>query len=531
MSKRSITILICVLLITTLFGQPIKFPVLVPSFNKNDLTNLKKIKINNNSYWYFSGTNYKQDKLNSKYTVDSVLFNDSVFVIEKRILKKHEIKNLINSDKLTALILNRSIINDQLQLSSLDGTFARRTINKNLVIRFSILNEAFIESNLDFEKKLFLENSFFKNGLSLMTSNFSDDFKLIQDTLRFTQLLGINFNKYSDITSNIFESEFHIMSARFYKRAYLNSNRFNKLFSISSTKFKKSLDLSQNQFMENVNFTDIIVIDTLDLAQSTFQNGIDLRFTNLDSVKTIYLDGTIYPMGKLYIYWHQLKAKNNPRIQLKFHGKNPYYRFSNLEDIYLKLRDNYLAQGDKVSADDVMYELEWQRDICMGGFFQRLYGLTMGYGYRPYFYLWVIFIFVSTFSLIWYYFYYSFILKINSKNIEADLSRPIGYLDQFELKGVKLFGKTLNCYDHSKSYVEINRLEKFWHVIIFSVSVLLGLRFKKEWIKVSSENTFGRKTFLKVVTLEYAIGITLIILFAVGVKTSQFSFIKGIFGL
>ena len=52
--------------------------------------------------------------------------------------------------------------------------------------------------------------------------------------------------------------------------------------------------------------------------------------------------------------------------------------------LYHQLRDNYLKQGDQTSADAVMYELGWQREIILepsGWGWWKLYGHLFGYGY------------------------------------------------------------------------------------------------------------------------------------------------------
>ena len=69
------------------------------------------------------------------------------------------------------------------------------------------------------------------------------------------------------------------------------------------------------------------------------------------------------------------------------------------------------------------------------------------------------------------------------------------------------------------------RLVRIWHVVFFSMSVLLSIRFKKEWIEKNNS------LFLLLVSLEWALGNLLYVLFGIGVKNYEFGYIKGFFGL
>jgi len=66
----------------------------------------------------------------------------------------------------------------------------------------------------------------------------------------------------------------------------------------------------------------------------------------------------------------------------------------------------------------------------------------------------------------------------------------------------------------------------------FSASVLLGIRFKKEWIPIVDKRNLylGHKSFLHVVTFEWLLGIGLIITFTLLVRGTRFGFIRDLLG-
>ena len=76
----------------------------------------------------------------------------------------------------------------------------------------------------------------------------------------------------------------------------------------------------------------------------------------------------------------------------------------------------------------------------------------------------------------------------------------------------------------------MNPLTRYWHSLFFSTSVLLGIRFKKDWIKVFPEDMLGSKSYIRLVTFEWTLGIMLFVVFALLVKGIRFSFIKDLLG-
>lgn len=70
----------------------------------------------------------------------------------------------------------------------------------------------------------------------------------------------------------------------------------------------------------------------------------------------------------------------------------------------------------------------------------------------------------------------------------------------------------------------VSRTARVAHLLFFSTAVLLGIRFKQEWIQPA--NT----PFVLLVAAEWALGIALYIAFFALVKTSGFAYVKGLLG-
>lgn len=108
----------------------------------------------------------------------------------------------------------------------------------------------------------------------------------------------------------------------------------------------------------------------VNFCRTTFKKEIDIRETDFKSMDRIYLEGITFPEGKFRFYWEQFKGKDSLRIKLKDPPTDnlKYVHYTRIEIIYHKLRDNFLAQGNESSADNVMYELGWQRKEILNEF-------------------------------------------------------------------------------------------------------------------------------------------------------------------
>ena len=141
----------------------------------------------------------------------------------------------------------------------------------------------------------------------------------------------------------------------------------------------------------------------------------------------------------------------------------------------------------------------------------------MGYGYQPLRYVFfLVFPVIILFAIVWYFKYYALVLKVVSPNFESILIPNRTRNVEFPTVDKKLFGKTLiKVYNHQGIKPKINFLVKIRHVVFFSASVLLSIRFKKDWIVYASPNVFGRDSFLTLVTVQWSIGILLYVVFGV----------------
>ncbi len=298
--------------------------------------------------------------------------------------------------------------------------------------------------------------------------------------------------------------------------------------------FREIANFRGATFQDVTFFQKAVFKGAINFSKTTFKKEIDFRQANFDSVTVIYLEDITFPEGELHFYWEQFKGKDSLRIKLRNPPadslKDEHY--TRIEIIYHKLRDNFIAQGDKSSADDVMYELEWQRDEILSEFDQQLYGIFFGYGYQPWrFLLFVVLPLLIIFAGVWYWFYYAILVFINpnlfSENVvTAELKHKDKYL--FRTKNTQRVN--LQFTDFSYALNDINRLTRYWHALFFSTSVLLGIRFKKEWTKHLPKNILGRKSFIYFVTFEWVFGIILFVVFALLVKGIRFSFIKDLLG-
>lgn len=187
-----------------------------------------------------------------------------------------------------------------------------------------------------------------------------------------------------------------------------------------------------------------------------------------------------------------------------------------------------------------MYELGQQRGKIKDEFWWRVYGFIFGYGYQPWRFLLIV-ITVALIGAYWYYLKYYPVLAVILNNADKEIGIESIFRANAEVKAaekkiriIKLgrFIKAFEFYDHSKISRHISSLYRFWHAVFFSFSVLLGIRWKKEWsdVRYRMEGLYGAQTFLRFVTCEYLLGLCLYVIFAILVKGSRFEYIKGLLG-
>jgi hypothetical protein len=172
-----------------------------------------------------------------------------------------------------------------------------------------------------------------------------------------------------------------------------------------------------------------------------------------------------------------------------------------------------------------MFELAEKRAEFLQEPWWIVYGWTMGWGYKPVRFLaTVFFVVVLPFAWFWYRRYYHLVLPLVDHSADDVLRNRLAEPDRMiEKKRLGLL--RFRRFDHASiPGDEISYLARLWHVLFFSTSVLLGLRFKKEWIEKRDH------AFLRWVTAEWLLGIGLYVLFAVLVKSYEFSYVKGLLG-
>ena len=409
------------------------------------------------------------------------------------------------------------------------------TITTQLWIEY--LNTTHIHiSDMVFNKPLRITYLEINGRLGIYGSTFDEDVDFIGAKF-FPEIDTVFqfFDSYFDIGTSLFKKNLIFNLCRFYHKCLFYKIEVNDLFSMrlsrfiekvkfSDCTFNRYCDFERVEFAKRPEFERVKFYDTLSFHGTQFKDGVDFRRTNLDSIKCLILENTSYPIGEFFIDWDQIEYDDHPIISISADSTGKIDEYKRLENIYLNLRDNYIAQGNKESADDVKYELELRKDLMFSDFWHSVYGIFMGYGYKPlkYFFYLVLPI-VIIFSFMYYIFSYKTVYQIltNIKEIDTKgLFEDVEIIRQrrkFWLPTYKASSNTLES--------EIPFLTRFWHSTHISSSLLFGLRFKKEWIRKWD------KKFLVIATAEWLVGIFLYVGFALLIKSFRFDFIKGIFGL
>jgi uncharacterized protein YjbI with pentapeptide repeats len=390
-------------------------------------------------------------------------------------------------------------------------------------------------SHADFQGKAYFRKSRFTIGADFLSASFQKraDFRGAQfcgpATFSATQFHGIagfsfaRFDRRADFIGSRFKDKAVFERAVFAGRAFFEGAVFDGLANFEETIFQQVADFEQAEFTGEANYRKAMFKGTtVDFSGVKLQSGIDLRLANLDSVSTIYLEGISFPDGEFRVYWHQLRGKEHLRIKLRHLPESPGEHFTRIEILYEQLRDNFIAQRDNASADEVMYELGWQREEILKEWWWSGYGFLFGYGYKPWrFITFVVCPIVLIFAGIWYLRYYEVVLRVVDPSVS--ITSPA-----ISLKTTRI---GLMVYDHSSGlHLISDRISRYWHVLHFSTSVLLGMRFNKEWNKQAPPDLLGKRTFLYVVTFEWLLGIALYVTFAVLAKGHRLAYVKGLLG-
>jgi uncharacterized protein YjbI with pentapeptide repeats len=339
---------------------------------------------------------------------------------------------------------------------------------------------------------IFLE-SHFKGPVSFAgvhsASKFIIDGKLL-DPAEHTQLSEVSF--YAAELRGLVE----IRQVLFGESDFTDATLDNALF--EECRFDKPPLLKRTTFTGRLSFYG-----------STFVEGLDIREADLSNVQTVVLDRINIVPERLKFRWEQLKASAaGPRIaltedyklaraagRLKVVEQRPDEQAAHLRVIYHLLIAALVAEGREEDADDARYELALRERQLLGGTQRALYGAFFGYGYKPWRVLWLALPLIAVFAA-GFAFHYPEVAAIMNADVREGHIAP----------------------------TDIHKIAKFLQVIVFSTSVLLGIRFKQEWIPARAP------LFTLVVVAEWLTGITLYVLFVALVRTAGFAYVKGLLG-
>lgn len=346
------------------------------------------------------------------------------------------------------------------------------------------------------QQAIFTPVIFHKNSHVIFEGNAFFNEAIFDSTVHFIKTIfkkDANFKKTIFSQTAIFDSTTFSGQANFDNSTFIQSPKF------TETIFSHDANFTGATFSEKAEFEQCWFGKTIGLAHTSFEKSVDFRRAKFDSVETIFVDHhTNFPDGDLYLYWDQFKGKENLRVRLKDAPCDSVEHYQRIETFYQRLRDNFLAQGNKASADDVMYELGWQRQEIVGGFWWTLYGWFFGWGFKPWRFLaFLVLPIIIGFSILW----------------------GTRYIEAFE----KVIFKDVLTDANKLTKQEKSWLQRSTQSLFFSASVLLGFRFKKNWI-------IKHHHFLFWVWVEWSIGIGLYVAFALLVKGSRFDVIKGLLG-
>ena len=390
-------------------------------------------------------------------------------------------------------------------------SFKRYSDNHKTPLKFS--------DHADFIGEQFLSDANFKSAQFACDADFS--------FAQFAKTADFSFAQFTNDASFVsaqFTDDASFLSAQFTKNAEFCGTNFAKNTDFSFVKFTNDASFVSVNFVKNVNFEYCVFKKNIVIANTQFDQGVDLRRADLTKADAIFFNHhTFFPNGKLQVNWKQLQG----HLQLYFpqYYRGDADRYKVIEIFYEKLRDNYLAQNDKTSADAVMYELAERQAEILKEPWWILYGWTMGWGYKPLRFLLATFLLVALpFAWFWYGRFYHLVVPLVDHAIDEPLRKMLASPDNLETKKrFRVF--RFKKFNHHNIAKEIILPARIWHVLFFSTSVLLGVRFRKEWIEKRD------RAFLWWVTAEWLIGIGLYVAFVALVKSNEFGYVKGLLGL
>lgn len=463
-----------------------------------------------------------------------VLFRDSVFYTDiellemdalSSIIKAKEIKTTwVNSSSIKGLYVENAAIDNEININSLycENVFVIK--EKSSLIRDFRVNIDTCRGYTEFANDVSFRGKF-SFGFGMLLN------RLLISDVTFAGRASFSGSNISQ--NSVVNDDFKIQNTTFLKHTYFNFISFKKNVTFTKSSFIRSVSFAYSEFFIQPVLSSIVFNDTLDFTGCKFNAGVDLGRCNLNNVNSIFLEETVYPAGKLFIDWAQIGGGENPKIKLLPHKyverDSNNIKYKKLEIIYFNLRNNYLLQDRKRDANSVMFELACYKDSLIGNMWFKLYGLFLGYGYKPWrFLIFLVIPVIFIFSAVWYYFYYGCMIYTIEEGKRQELLNMERNGLNYPVTKTKLIPITI--YDH-KNIPPQRSFIKVLYAFYFSGSVLLSIRFKKEWICELPEGALHRKYFIFWVTAEWVFGLLLYIIFGLFVLSSEFGFVKGLFGI
>ena len=394
-------------------------------------------------------------------------------------------------ESLTAIVdvtvTERVTIEDMETAEFVDVRFDARPMFSGEIGRAHFSGVRFVEGGT-FANAHFLRDAFFGDIDAGAISTFEDaDFEAPATFVR----IGGERLLFTGRRETIFHKE-----AAFAEMGVTNVDFFRVTFE-GRVAFRERLDsnisFSEVMFMQPLDLDDARFGGRLSFRGSTFKQGLDLRFADLSKAEAVVLDRIRIDPRDLRISWSSLRGKLDVDHAEKV---PPAEWFPRLDASYRLAGAALKAQDDDKEAEAALQELEIRRQQAFGGFWHGAYGLLLGYGYEPWRVVFVVIPLIAVFAL----------LFVRYRALVANI------LDDDIKKG------------GDEAQARVSKVARVAHLRFFSTAVLLGIRFRQEWIEPA--NT----PFVLLVTAEWLIGIALYVVFFALVKTSGFAYVKGLLG-
>ncbi len=380
---------------------------------------------------------------------------------------------------------------------------------------------AYLNSSI-FEKEAFFTHAVFKMGSEFVNVTFKRNVDFVSTNHENSPPFDINLSKLFKIESKFLHSKFSgnvsfaysvfsipidFSNTIFDGKADFQGVEINSDINFTNTKFGTVLSFYNCNCNKQLKFPQSLLPDTLILSKGNYPSGVDLRDGNYQKLSKLYIENISFIDGEFLVYWDQIKMRGG-NFRISYLGEStdhPDVAIEKLKQIYVRLYKNYIKIGDEKAAYDVMFEFEQQKERLSGELLQKLSGITFGYGYKPKRFIMIIFLIMIMFVPIYYFLYYDYILIIFENKLIAEqpsiLKKPKSHRDYKHWKNW--------FFDHTIVDDKIPLIYRIWHSILFSASVLLSLRFKKDWVNFEGIKKNRDTIFIVLVIFEYFVGLSL----------------------